>query len=97
MVSSVRERSGSAVEAVFGKARLGLVRRVRAVMVRRDVAGCVWFGAGEAVKVRLGMVWNVMRWFGVVRQSWCDRVSRWFGQAWSGVARQSWWGGAGLG
>lgn len=24
----------------------------------------------EAVKVSLGMVWHVMRWFGLLRQSW---------------------------
>ena len=50
---------------------------------------------GVAVKVRLGMVWNVMHWLGVERQSWCDRER--FGQVWSGGVRQSWRGGAGLG
>jgi len=41
------------------------------------------------------MVWNVMHWLGVARQSWCDRER--FGQEWSGGAVKVRLGASGLG
>ena len=51
-------------------ARRVMSRPGRARQSRPVVAGQGASCSGPAVKASLGMVWHVMHWFGVLRQSW---------------------------